>query len=272
MRRNVKEDGMNQLSKFLCPMVLLTGVFGACNVAAAAPAGATVFQRTENTQSIELSNIEDEGAPSVPVAVETKTPINSAKAVDPIPTKTPALPTPPKVAKKKSATDGTDDEEVAEGDEPETRQGRADANRAGDKDRNETVSTTTASFGGGFSGATGSTGGTTDGTAGTSSGGSSTTSAGNSTGASAGTTAGTSAGTGSSTGTATTAGTGGSTGSGSVPSVPAVPPTQTALETKLVQYRDQLLQEVANAQVANPAVARRYQMTDKATFQSRAGL
>lgn len=257
---------MNQLSKFLGPMVLLTGVLGACNVAAAAPAGATVFQRTENTQSIELSNIEDEGAPSVPVAVETKTPVNSAKAVDPIPTKTPALSAAPKVAKKKSATDGTDDEEVAEGDEPETRQGRADANRAGDKDRNETA--TTASFGGGFSGSAGTTAGTSSGTSGTSSGGSTTTSTG--TGAGAGTSAG--AGTGSSTGTGTTAGTGGSTGSGSLPAVPAAPPTQTSLETKLVQYRDQMLQEVANAQVANPAIARRYQMTDKATFQSRAGL
>jgi hypothetical protein len=264
---------MNRLSKFLGPMVLLTGVLGAGNVASAAPAGATVFQRTENTQSIELSNIEDEGSPSVTVAVEAKMPINGAKAVVQSPIKTPAQATPPKVTKKKSATDGVDDEEVAEGEEPETRQGRADASRSGDKERSENSFVGVSTFGGGFGGATGTAGapttstgaGTSVVTTGTSSGGGSTTSAGAGTGVAAGTAAGASAGAGSS------AGSGASSGSGGGGTGPVAPVTASSLDTKLVQYRDLMLQEVANAQVTNPAIARRYQMTDKTTYQSRAG-
>jgi hypothetical protein len=247
---------MNNLSKFWGPMVLLTGVLGTCNVAAA---GATVFQRTENTKSIELSNIEEEGA--LPVAVETGATQMGAKAAVQIPSKTQEQPVPPVVAKKKSATDSADDAEIAEGEEPVTRQGRADANRAGDHERNENViainpandGASTSSLGdvvysgivgGSSSGATVSSGG-----------------------------AGTAVSTGA--GTATATGTGASSGTGSVPSIPSVsnvPTATSALDTKLEQYRNQMLQEVVNAQVSNPAITRRYQMMDKATYQSRGGL
>jgi hypothetical protein len=264
---------MKNLSKFAGPVVMLAAAWGACNASAATAAGGAVFQRTENTQSIELSNIEEEGAAQVPVSVETAAPQNGAKAAVQSAVKTPAqpapakAPAPAKTAKKKSAADGTEEEETAEGGEPLSRQAQADANRAADKDRNDNMlysgggmfnsATGVSSFGTGTE-TTGNTGNTI--TSGTS--GSTSTSTGTSMGSGTGT-----------SGSTTTAGTSGGTGSGSgTGTVPTAPTATTALDTKLESYRNQMLQEVVNAQVANPALTRRYQMMDKATYQSRGGL
>lgn len=256
---------MNNLSKFLGRIVLLTGVVAACHVSAASSTGGAVFQRTENTKSIELSNIDDEGAPQVPVAAETTVPLGGTKAAIQSPTKTPAQPRPPQVAKKKSAIDSVDDEDVAESEEPLTRQGRADANRLGDQDRNENVLAIIPASAGVATSSVGDV--INSGGAGPTSSGTTSTSSGASTTAAPGSGAG--------TGTGTSVGTGTSAGAGNVPTVPSTPnaPTATsALDTKLEQYRNQMLQEVVNAQVTNPAITRRYQMMDKATYQSRGGL
>jgi hypothetical protein len=252
---------MNNLSKFLGRMVLLTGVVAACPVSAASSTGGAVFQRTENTKSIELSNIDDEGAPQVPVAAETTVPLGGTKAAIQSPTKMPAQPTPPQVAKKKSAIGSVDDEDVAESEEPLTRQGQADANRLGDQDRNENVPAIIPANAGVATSSVGDV--INSGGAGPTSSGTTSTSGGASTTAAPG------------TGTGTGMGTGTSAGAGNVPTVPSSPnaPTATsALDTKLEQYRNQMLQEVVNAQVTNPAITRRYQMMDKATYQSRGGL
>jgi hypothetical protein len=44
------------------------------------------------------------------------------------------------------------------------------------------------------------------------------------------------------------------------------------LETKLETYRNLMLNEVANAQVANPAITRRYQMMNRSAYQRSMGL
>jgi hypothetical protein len=47
--------------------------------------------------------------------------------------------------------------------------------------------------------------------------------------------------------------------------------TSGALEAKLVTYRDMMITDVTNAHVANPAIARRYQMMNRATYQTNIG-
>lgn len=220
---------MNNLSKLLGSMVLLTTAMGAANVLAASPAGAAVFQRTENTQSIELSNIEDESAMRAPVAVETAVAVVAKTALQG-PAKTPARLELPRKVKLTPTSDNAEDAEVAEGEETESRQAQADTSHAGGKDHHENASDTDSSntiasvSGLGdvvYSGGTGAIA---------------------------------------------------SSGTGNVPNASVLPVATPALDTKLEQYRNQMLQDVANAQVANPAITRRYQMMDKATYQSRTGL
>lgn len=266
---------MRNVSKLVGLTVLLTSAVGTCNVWAAAPGGGAVFQRTENTQSIELSNIEDEGAARVPVVVESSAPVTGVRAAaqNPRPEQMPAQPAPTRVVKKKLAADGTEETDVAEGEEAKATERQADAGRATGRERNDempvsSMPTPVDGSNDAGAGASAGAGALPSFTNGTSAGSGSTAQSGTGTGTGTGSTG---AGTGTNTAGTGTSGSG-TSGTGSVPSIPSAPTATTALEAKLETYRNQMLQEVVNAQVTNPALTRRYQMVDKATYQSRAGL
>lgn len=294
---------MNKLSKLASSLALLTSVMGVGNVFAAGPTAGAVFQRAENTQSIELSNIEEDGAAQVPVvaAIPMSQSVGKDATVNKLPAKSPSKVAPTLVAKK-GKTDGTEEADATEGDEENTTL-QADADRRQGKDRgldtasnrqsngNSEMNAIGLGSGAFFSGGSGGAGNLQGGTTGTSgfAAGSSDTGAGQSSGAvntsgntvsnatgsntssgsGAGSGATASSGTGTGTGTGSGAGTTASSGNGATGAGSAgAPAPDITLGNKLEQYRNQMLQEVTSAQVTNPALTRRYQMVDKATYKS----
>ena len=261
---------MKRLKKIPGKLLALTSAMG-LSAAFAAPVAPAVYQRTTNTESIELSNIDEAGSVALPISVEPAPPASSqaapaAKA--PVASAAPAEPQArAKVKKMIRKPDGTEEEVWVDADE-DTK--TADQANGSASDVTSKKSDNWGSFG--FSSPSGSSGGYAGG--GYTPGGT-----GNNTGTTnSGSTGGTTASNGGSAGDSTsgsTASNGGSTGgnpagAGSNTTSPTPTPT-TALETKLASYRDMLLADVANAHVANPAITRRYQAMNRSAYQSRFG-
>lgn len=287
---------MKYLTTYSGKLLLVWSAMG-LGAALAAPPIATVYQRTDNTESIELSNLADDGTEQKALTLEVPAAATGAGATE-ARAVTSARSTPPKarkkVLKKVVKPDGTeveqwvDSEEDSDsadgsggvGTEPGTRSA-AQADGAGYQGNSMHISG--GGFFGGSGGSTGSSGYSNSGGGSYSSGDTSTGTV--STGASGGAS---SSGTGSTTsttstatstpGTATTPSTTSTASTSSVPKTTstagtggAAPVATSALQTKLETYRDMMLTEVTSAQVSNPALTRRYQMMDRATYQTRVG-
>jgi hypothetical protein len=244
-----------------------------------APAAAPVYQRTTNTESIELSNLPEEGAVPLPTVEDGAAQAGSSSADAKSAGTASAKPAPVKVKKKvlKKVTkaDGTEEEVWVDSEEDADSADPAVADSSTKKDEGSATGSTSmnstglggsapSSWGGGFSGAGHTGGGTADSSSGAGSGTPTTTNGGSN-------------GTGStSTPTASNGGTAGTgtpvvdprpgTGSSNAPA-----PATAALSAKLETYRNAMLNEVVGAQVANPAITRRYQMMNRSTFQGLIG-
>jgi hypothetical protein len=282
---------MKQLKKtFAGKLLVLSSAMGLATAFAAPPAptlpaaaaAAAVYQRTTNTDSVELSNL-DEADPSqaaVPVTAGAQAGTPAAEPKTAVARNAPATKPAKKVKKKVRLADGSEEEQWVEEDADSTEQADANGSAA---DRTASGSRSEDSGSMGFNAASGSSAGSSGGYTGGYAGGGT---AGNTTGNSGGyvdNTAGQSSGvaTGSTGTTDTTggAGTGTTASTGTTPgtygSGPTTLPTPTsALEVKLDAYRAQMLREVTNAQAANPnpALTRRYQMMNRGTYQSLKGM
>jgi hypothetical protein len=260
---------MKYLKQFAGKMLVLTSTLG-LGAALAAPPSAAVFQRTTNTESVELSNIDETDTAQVPVSTSpaAQSGAGAAEAKSLAAARNPG--TPAKVAKKVKKkirlADGTEEEVLVDADEDGTEQadaatGGSDARTAsGARNNSESMG---MGGNGGYSAAAGSSGGgyASGGYAGSGSQGTGTNTA----------SGGGSGGSSSGTGTNTAASGSGSTGGGSA-TVPALPAPTSSLETKLETYRNLMLNDVTHAQVSNPAITRRYQMMNRTTYQSLMGL
>jgi hypothetical protein len=284
---------MKRLKKFPGKVLALVSAMGlsaaiAAPTAPATPTSAVVYQRPSNSESIELSNIPEEGAVPLPGALDPAASVGSsapdAKAAGTASAKPAPLKVKKKVLKKVTKPDGTEEEVWVETDEevdntdvtdPATADSgakpgeRSASGASGNETASRVGSSAPASSGGGMSTGGFSSGGYAGGSTGETSNGSGGTTAPNGGSTGSGTTGATGSGTGTNTasnGGSTGTGITGTTGSGTTPTA------TTALETKLETYRNLMLNEVANAQVANPAITRRYQMMNRAAYQSRLGM
>ena len=279
---------MKHIQTFPGKLLVLVGAMGLCAAfaappkpatppapAAAMPSATAVYQRQSDTESIELSNLPEEGSVRLPISVDLtnkSTPsanearsavAETASAVQPKVKK--------KVLKKIKNADGIEEEVWVDSEEDadsttdtaaadsKNGQGGTMASGGGSAGANSWNSGSAVNTGGGYSGG-GYAGGTTGGTA-----------------ASSGSTASN----GSTSGTGSTGSTGGASPvvSGTpVPTttigstvVPVAPTPTTPLQAKLDSYRSMMLSEVATGQVTNPAITRRYQMINRATYQGMYG-
>ena len=284
---------MKHIQTFPGKLLVLVGAMGLCAAfaappkpatppapAAATPSATAVYQRQSDTESIELSNLPEEGSVRLPISVDLtnkSTPsanearsavAETASAVQPKVKK--------KVLKKIKNADGIEEEVWVDSEEDadsttdtaaadsKNGQGGTMASGGGSAGANSWNSGSAVNTGGGYSGGGysggGYAGGTTGGTA-----------------ASSGSTASN----GSTSGTGSTGSTGGASPvvSGTpVPTttigstvVPVAPTPTTPLQAKLDSYRSMMLSEVATGQVTNPAITRRYQMINRATYQGMYG-
>jgi hypothetical protein len=286
---------MKRLRKFPGKMLALVSAMG-LSAAIAAPAtpapavatSAAVYQRPSNSESIELSNLPEEGAVPLPIALDPAASVGTsapeAKTAGTASAKPSPLKVKKKVLKKVTKPDGTEEEVWVETDEEVdntevtdpaaadsgAKQGERSASGAsGNETASRVGSSAPASSGGGMSSGGFSSGGYAGGSTGETSNGAGGTTAPNGGSTGSGTTGAAGNGTGTNTasnGGSTGTGNTGTTGSGTTPAA------TTALETKLETYRNLMLNEVANAQVANPAITRRYQMMNRAAYQSRLGM
>jgi len=255
-------------------------------VASAAPSATAVYQRQSNTDSIELSNIPTEGALRLPISVDanvTSAPAASeAKSAVADAASTTRAKVKKKVLKKIKKADGTEEEVWVDSEEDADSADGTDTAATDSGAGESRNSDGTLNSGGGYSGGGYLSGATQGGSVGsgstTGSSGGNTSTSNTSTGTGTTTSTGTNTSTGTGTGTNTTASTGTSTGStvsvgtDGIPVDSSLPTPQTALETKLNNYRTMMLTEVlSTATVTNPAAARRYQKMDRSTFQSLLG-
>jgi hypothetical protein len=264
---------MKTFQRATCVLILLSAG-SACVSAVAAD---TVYQRPGNTQSIELSNIDDVDAAQVPLVVDNKparaATLAGAAQASPVDTPMPLRSKRSALARAQGkGTTAGEEEELADSSQPET-------TAVGAKDNvpaasavdlppevNDNNGSSSMAYGGpGF--AIGPSGATTSNPVSTGSTGT----------------------TGSSSSTGSTA----STGS-TVPATPSTQPGNTTatstpkprgdtggsstgstagLSTALQQYRQLMLQDATDPSLllGNPATSRRYVMVDRTTYQSRIG-
>jgi hypothetical protein len=223
-----------------------------------------VVQRTENTESIELTNLGEGSETQAPVVAEA--PDNAATAA--AEQKTAAKDTPAgkakiKIKKKILLEDGTEEEVLVDSDENTSTNAQANVSNTNTGGNTYLGGATTSNGTGASTGNGADTRGTYNG--GSTSNGTGTTSGSASVSSSnSGTTAATGAGLVGASGSGSTAATGTGTGTNT-------PSPTSALETKLESYRNQILTEVTSAQVTNPALTRRYLQVNRTTYQATYG-
>lgn len=255
-------------------------------VAAATPAATKVYQRTDNAESIELSNLDESDAAQTPLTLgaqpqtpgTTSTSSGSAKAAVAAAGRTTPAKVSKKIKKKIRLADGTEEEVLVDSDDEDT-DGLAQADgTAADSSRNDRFGANARS--GDANGGAGFVGGNTQGAgyagAGYAGTGSGTSGGGSNVATGTGTATASSGTSGGGSGSGTGAGSSGSgsagtvaVGNGNTGTIAPLPTPTSALETQLANYRNLMLTEVAAAQVANPALTRRYLAMDRSTYQIR---
>lgn len=233
--------------------------------ALAVPSKTTVYQRQADSGSIELSNIPAEGTLPIPISIETDVRSGASASETKSAVSESVATTQPKakkkVLKKIKNADGVEEEVWVDADEDvdgtdtaatDAAQAGAMSSTSGSSGGSSWSSASPQNSGGGYSGGGYYGGGLTGG------------------GVDTGSTPASSGGNVSNGGTTTTTGNNGGTSSG-IPLDPTLPAPTTPLQTKLNNYRTMMLNEVITSTVANPAIARRYQMVNRATYQSLLG-